>query len=331
MSQSLHTCRPRKGFTLVELLVVIGIIAVLIAILLPALNAARRSAANVQCQSNLKQIAIALIMYIDANKGKHPPATIPAMSPFSSNTVSGWSHGFWWPTELVRGKYINAPNVYPDPGMSVTQKKFNKANVFRCPEGIDEESGTPSINGEAYPTNFANNRYAMGTAGCDSAQADQQLGIPSWYMLNSRNASIGSNSWPGGHRMTPFMGWQSGNSAANLADPQFQRHRGQVKKAGELVMIVEASDGNWHDQSVGKKNNVDLTGKIYLARLGARHGKKTGDGLNAWTNMAFFDGHVSGYESSQFQKAAHTNDNALEWMASGTIFYLKQQQGGRPR
>jgi prepilin-type N-terminal cleavage/methylation domain-containing protein len=63
----------RRGFTLIELLVVIGIIAVLISILLPTLRGVRRQANLVQCSSNMKQVTTALLMYIQDNKGKHPP------------------------------------------------------------------------------------------------------------------------------------------------------------------------------------------------------------------------------------------------------------------
>jgi prepilin-type N-terminal cleavage/methylation domain-containing protein/prepilin-type processing-associated H-X9-DG protein len=63
----------QRGFTLVELLVVIGIIAVLIALLLPALNRARESAKGVNCMSNLRQIGIAVTLYTQASKGWLPP------------------------------------------------------------------------------------------------------------------------------------------------------------------------------------------------------------------------------------------------------------------
>jgi len=62
----------RKGFTLVELLVVIGIIALLISILLPSLNRARETANRVKCGSNMRQIGQAIQLYANENKGNYP-------------------------------------------------------------------------------------------------------------------------------------------------------------------------------------------------------------------------------------------------------------------
>src|SRR5262245_16061502 len=64
-----------NGFTLVELLVVIGIIAVLIAVLLPVLGRARPSANNVACSANARQLASAAIMFAQEHRGHCPPCS----------------------------------------------------------------------------------------------------------------------------------------------------------------------------------------------------------------------------------------------------------------
>lgn len=73
MTTSLHDSRKSRGFTLVELLVVIGIIALLVAMLLPALNKARRASRTVACLAQLRQFGNAFVMYTAANKGKYCP------------------------------------------------------------------------------------------------------------------------------------------------------------------------------------------------------------------------------------------------------------------
>jgi prepilin-type N-terminal cleavage/methylation domain-containing protein/prepilin-type processing-associated H-X9-DG protein len=309
-SRTLRHRGARRGFTLVELLVVIGIIAVLIGILLPALNKARRQAKQVQCASNMRQIAAAVLMYSNANKGNHIPCRIV-------NGTDCYQHGYWFATELVRGKYITAPNSFAD-GI----RKLPSTSVFRCPEGVDED-GLKGGAGD-YPTDLLNNGFQIPN---ETDAIAEKFGVVSWYLLNSRNLS--TSGYLNSYKSMPFLYFNgAGTLAADLADPRWSRKLNYVKKAAEMVLLIEACEPNWPDQTASTKYP-----NIYLKRLGARHGKRTGDGANAYTNFAFFDGHVSTYPSEPYTRlcppgvaGAASSDNSLIAYSQETIFFIGKQR-----
>ena len=134
---------PLNGFTLVELLVVIGIIVLLIAILLPAMSASREQAKTTQCLSNLRQLAVAAAEYCDATGGIFP---ISYYSDVRLPLVIGYSWDFTTTTNLATGQITVQPGLL--------WQGLSSAPVQQCPS-YEGPSNTVADPYTGYDYNFS--------------------------------------------------------------------------------------------------------------------------------------------------------------------------------
>jgi prepilin-type N-terminal cleavage/methylation domain-containing protein len=168
-------CSPqgRSAFTLIELLVVIAIIAVLIGLLLPAVQKVREAAARLHCQNNLKQLGLAVANYAGVNSDRLPPSS--ARTVVTGATPAGFgpvSLNFLLFPFLEQAPAFNAaiapPSGHPNAGAIQTASGFFVSipmKVFVCPSDSSISNGLTSYtNGGLAPSGYAVCNYAHNIA-----------------------------------------------------------------------------------------------------------------------------------------------------------------------
>lgn len=344
-----------RAFTLVELLVVVGIIGLLVSILMPSLQKARRAANTAACLSNLRQLGLAMTIYATENKGtivgagmtsgRHAwklsagPGAVVNNPPYSGiNNIADVNEPLDWAGPLAKVMGLKDPSLTSLDGRE-RFKFYVRAMQFRCPqyEGMimSNNAGTDlgaqpafSYNTALAFLNVPNSNYPGTTAGDGLAGNVCLPGSPYWTAPGGyfpKVTKVGSASRKifmadGARRSRPF------GATAYQIQYTLTSSPSTLNTNETMYADYGAFCGNTRSYSRGGiSGNASPTPTIDLRWLSFRHGTSTQfapSGLYRM-NMVFYDGHAETMEDMQ---AANPN----LWLPRGSTIANPDAASGTP-